>query len=190
MDDNKREFFRVNDHAQIQIKYVPRNSVKQVAEEVFYGKGLEGIVLANRKVLESISALKARDSLLSFALEAMNEKMDEVLKIVQGGQVENANDQPINFSVGGCRFFTNEAYSLNEAVDIRIRFSSQEEICALALVRNLSKAEDSTYGQYEMAVQFRAISKANSAIVEKHVMQRQQEELRARAEAKQKLKLG
>jgi hypothetical protein len=36
-----------------------------------------------------------------------------------------------------------------------------------------------------MAVQFRAISKANASVVEKHVMARQQEELRARAEAKE-----
>ena len=185
MDDNKREFFRVNDHAYVRIKYVPRNHVKQIAKEVYYGTGLEGIVLANRKVLESIAGLKARDSQLSFALEAMNEKMDEILSIAQGGSAEKTKAQPINFSIGGCRFYTNEAYSLNEAIDITIRFSDQEEIRALALVRNISKADDSTFGEYEMAVQFRAISKSNASVVEKHVMARQQEELRARAEAKQ-----
>ncbi len=185
MSDNKREYFRVDDMAQVQIRYVPRNNVKQVAEEIYYGTGLEGIVLSNKKVLESISAMKARDSQLSFVLEAMNEKMDEILKIAQGGSVESTLLQPINFSVGGCRFYTNEAYSLSEAIDITIRFSNNEEVRALALVKNLMKSKESKYGQYEMAVQFRAISKANSATIERHVMLKQQEELRARAAAKQ-----
>jgi hypothetical protein len=187
MAENKREHFRVDDMAQVRIRYVPRNNVKQVAEEIFYGTGLAGIVLANQKVLESIAAIKARDSQLSMVMEAMNEKMDEILKIAQGGAVEKTQLQPINFSVGGCRFFTNEAYSLSETIDITIRFSNNEEIRALALVRNMVKAKETKYGQYEMAVQFRAISKANSAIIERHVMQKQQEELRARAEARRNL---
>lgn len=185
MSDNKREHFRVDDMAQVRICYVPRNNVKQVAEEIYHGTGLEGIVLANKKVLESIASLKARDSQLAHVLDAMNEKMDEVLKIAQGGRGEKTPLQPINFSVGGCRFYTNEAYSLNEAIDITIHFSNNEEIRALALVKNMLKAKENKYGQYEMAVQFRAISKANSAVIERHVMMKQQEELKARAAAKQ-----
>ena len=184
MTENKRQHFRVDDQARVRIRYVPRNNVKQVAEEIYYGVGLEGIVLANQKVLEHLAQLKSRDFHLSEVLEAMNHKMDEILKIAQGGSVEKTPLQPINFSIGGCRFHTNEAYSLSEAIDITIRFSNSEEIRALALVRNLVKAKDTQYGQYEMAVQFRAVSKANMVIVERHVMQRQQEALRARAEAK------
>lgn len=187
MDDNKRQHFRVEDNAYVKIHYVPRSNVKRVAEEIYYGAGLKGLTLANRKVLESISSLKARDSQLSMALEAMNEKMDEILKIARGHAVEQTEIQPINFSVGGCRFFTNEAYSLSEAIDITIRFTNQEEIRALALVKNIEKAEQNPYGDYEMAVQFRAISKFNAAIIERHVMERQQEELRARAAAKRQV---
>ncbi len=187
MSANKRQYFRVNDEAQVSIHYVPRSQVKRVAEEIFYGKGLEGLVKANKKVLESISMLKLmmKEVHVAHALEAMNEKLDEVLKVAQGGAVEDTGRQPINFSVGGCRFYANEAYSLSEAIDITIRFDNLEEIRALALVKDIQKAKGSSYGKYQMAVQFRAISKTNSAIIERHVMMKQQEELRARAEEKE-----
>ena len=184
MVDNQRKFFRVNGMAQVSIHYVPRNQIRRLAEEIYQGGALEGMVEANRNVLEAISVVKKHDHAVGRALEALNDKLDEMLKLTQGGVVEQTEPQPINFSVGGCRFCTNEAYSLREAIDISIRFGNMETVLALALVRDIRKAEECPFGHYEMAVQFRAISKSNSTIIERQVMRVQQEALLARAESR------
>ncbi len=185
MSENKRRYFRVNDLAQVKIAHVPRSNVRHLAEEIYYGKGAEGLVRAERQVMDTIAALKTSNPQVARALEAINDKIDELHRLGHGGAVESTESQPINFSVGGCRFCTSEAYSPSEAIDIRIRFVDHEEIRALALVKDIKKAKDQAYGQYEMAVQFRAISKAHAAIIEREVMRKQQEELKLRAEAKE-----
>ena len=110
----------------------------------------------------------------------MDEKMDYILRVVEGGSMEETKIQPINLSSGGCRFYTTEVYGSREVIDITIRFTNLVEVRALAMVVFSKPASDTKYGTHEMACEFKAISKSHKEAIDTRVMDRQQQDLKVR----------
>ncbi len=183
MSENNRKHFRVDEEAYVVIRHVPKNNIRQIAEEINQSIKINNLASINKNILDGLAITQGKDRQFARLLSAMNEKMDYILKKVEGDSMEETMLQPINISSGGCRFHTTEIYDGREVIDIRIRFSNLVEIRAMAIVIFSRPASQTEFGPYEMACEFKAISSSHQEAIDKRVMLRQKRMLRERQEA-------
>ncbi|HIJ26392.1 MAG TPA: PilZ domain-containing protein [Gammaproteobacteria bacterium] len=185
MAENQREHFRVDIDAAITVRHVPKEKLPEVASEINQTLRLSTLAQANKVIFESIKTEQSHNKRHADLFQAMNEKMDYILSLVQGKSGAVAKPQTINLSSGGCRFTTTKAYNNKEIIDITVRFADQSEVRGLSYVVMVRETDATPFGKILMAVEFQSLIDSHRSIIDKKIMERQREMIIEKKEAEE-----
>ena len=193
VQDDRREYFRVDDSIRLSISPVPDTQTDALWEL------LEQKVAGGFAVLSSLAGISAEmaismrriendDPDIAAYLKALDRKIELLGRafIVQEHELMDEPAHPVNLSAGGMGVLVNDRYEPGQVVEIKmLLFPSLTGIVMYASVVDCSPLEEKEGGEYRyrLRLEFTHMREQDRDLLIRHVLRCQSNELRKRAPA-------
>lgn len=188
--EERRDYFRVEDMAQIQCLSIDRSSaLANICPTAFSQQNngklireLQEIDLDNTQLLRSIGD-KNRD--LEHYLKSINRKLELVAKQLVEATETNPGQQTqlVSISEGGLSFRSPAAYAEDSYLAVQLTLlPSHLSLVLFARIINCTKSHDTTDSDFSIGVSFVQLRDSDRQIIAKHIMQLQMAERREKNE--------
>lgn len=178
--NNQRHHYRITDIVKVGLLQVPFEFEKDVIEDITQGIGHSSLARINSDIDLAIESVSPQEKDTKMALKAINRKLDLIAAAIGLHASGAVREQAINLSFGGCRLHTEQELSKDEGVDLTIILMGNQRLRMFARVVDVKALTGRHAGEFEVAMQFQAMSKSAAAMLEKHLVKRQRLALRTR----------
>lgn len=178
--DNQRHHYRITDIVKVGLLQVPLEFEKDVIEDITQGIAHSSLARINSDIDLAIESVSPQQKDTKVALKAINRKLDLIAAAIGLHASGAVREQAINLSFGGCRLHTEQELSKDEGVDLTIILMGNQRLRMFARVVDVKALTGRHAGEFEVAMQFQAMSKSAAAMLEKHLVKRQRLALRTR----------
>ena len=195
VQDDRREYFRVDDAVRLSITPVPEDQLSSVYQR------LEQNIANGFTVMSSLAAISAEmavsmrriensDPDVAAYLKALDRKIEVLGRafIAQESELIAGSACPVNLSAGGMGMLTNECYHPGQVLEIKmLLFPSFTGILMYGSVVDcipLEAEQDPDY-RYKLRVAFTHMREQDRDLLIRHVLRRQSKELRKKESVQQ-----
>ena len=195
MQDDRREYFRVDDAVRLSITPVPEDQLSSVYER------LEQNIANGFTVMSSLAAISAEmavsmrriensDPDVAAYLKALDRKIEVLGRafIAQESELIAESASPVNLSAGGMGVLANECYHSGQVLEIKmLLFPSFTGVLMYGSVVDcvpLETEQDPDY-RYKLRVAFTHMREQDRDLLIRHVLRRQSKELRKKEPVRQ-----
>jgi hypothetical protein len=188
VEDDRREYFRVNDAIRLNISLVPEeltDSLWELLEQKVAGgfavmSSLSGI---SAEMAISMRRIESNDPDIAAYLKALDRKIDMLGRafIVQEHELMDEPAHPVSLSAGGMGVLVNDEYRPGQILEIKmLLFPSLTGVVMYAAVVEctpLGEEEREDY-RYRLRLEFTHLREQDRDLLIRHVLRRQSNELR------------
>ena len=177
---NQRYHYRITDIVRIGLQQVPEEIEQDVIEDITQGLMHSSLARINSDIDLALANIPNQHKSTQIALKALNVKLDMLAGAMGLHAAGVLEEQAVNLGFGGCRFRTEKDLNKDEAVDLSIVLTGNQRLRIFARVVDVKALAGRNLGEREVALQFQAMGKTTSTILERHLVQRQRLALRTR----------
>lgn len=175
---NQRSHYRINDLARIGMSLVPVEHEQAVIDDIVAGLNASSLARISSEIELAVDKIPAVQKEVAVALKAINKKID-VIAGAMGVQCEGAiREQPVNLSYGGCRTLSEQKFEQGDGVEVSLILANSQRLRMFARVVHVKALSGQRLGQYEVAVQFQAMSDRAADLLKSYMELRQRQLLR------------
>ncbi|MES9970336.1 MAG: PilZ domain-containing protein [Candidatus Thiodiazotropha sp.] len=188
--DERREFFRIDDSIQVSYRAITRNELPQSIDEKLQGTDRFTVMTRLQNISQHLSAplhrIELRDPDTADYLKALDEKINLLGQsfLAQENDLLSRPSRPVNLSAGGLAMDLTEKLELGGLVEIKLLLlPSYTGVVAYGEVVGIDEvtSEDDTY-PYHTRITFTLIRNSDQDALIRHITRRQGEMLRQRRE--------
>lgn len=181
MDQERRQYFRINGNVSLDYKVVSETEMEQGMFPSKFEVSPFFTLLTQLQELDHDSSYQLRkisqkDPALSLFLESLNAKIDAIARVVaaNGMEFENLSRQNINLSEGGMSFISNEPVQADSYLAMKLVFEDNlTGLLVYGRVLHCVEQED----DFKIGIEFTDMPESSRTIVARHILSCQAKEL-------------
>ena len=185
-NDDKRRFFRIDDHVNLSYKKVApdedtRSYITDNILSVFSLSAALDIMSEDADFLQQ--HIEKNSSEMAQYLKLLNKKVDLIGQylILQESEVTPVNLTNINLSASGISFDVDEVFTVGDIVKVKLLLGLNKTIlvaCGKVVYTKESSTPRESHPTYKLALDFIDVDEQNREMLIKYVMKKQMEQIR------------
>lgn len=190
MQDDRREYFRVNDTVRVSLRVVPEDQLDRLDER------LEQIANGGFTVMSSLAAISSEMAVsmrriehsepdIATYLKALDRKIEVLGRAMIAGETGLIEEpaHPVNLSAGGIGILLNEEYESGQVLELRmLLFPSMTGVATFGTVVDCQPVEaaDNEGYRFHLRLAFTHLREQDRDLLIRHALRCQSHELRQR----------
>ncbi len=187
MNDERREFFRIDDEVALDYRLIDSSEVDRLLEKIQSQMvdrftAASSFTATTRQMANVIHKIQTESPELARCLQAIDQKLNMIAQLFVSEEIreKQQDTREVNLSAGGVAFRAQHKLPVDSLLELRmVLFPSLVGILTISRVIHCERVNDSN-PQYpwQVAVEYEHLKETDRELLVRHIMARETEQLR------------